>query len=108
MGYGPGKENLQLYKNLPKAQSSALIQMRTTKIGLYKCLFTINRQESPWYEYRTANQTVHHIIEDCSDFRDLRKEHFGSATLRDARLVLGTPTEAAKASLYIIDSGLLD
>jgi len=62
----PSKSYLKLIKDLPKAASSLLIQLRTGHIGLNKHLFRINRSDSPDCEYCPGSQeTVHHFIMEC-------------------------------------------
>lgn len=62
----PSKAFLTLIKDLPKAVSSLLIQLRTGHIGLNKHLFRINRSESPNCEHCPGtSELVHHYLMEC-------------------------------------------
>jgi len=80
----PSKSYLKLIKDLPKAVSSLLIQLRTGHIGLNKHLFRINRSDSPDCEHCPGTQeSVHHFIMECP--RYLHQRHkLRRALRRDA------------------------
>lgn len=69
-------------------EASALIQMRTEKIGLHGYLFKIKRANDLWCGCEQAYQTVRHIIEDYECLVDTRSRFLGSEFVRDTRVYL--------------------
>ena len=68
------KTYYNLQKDFKKAKSSALIQTKTGKIGLRAFLFErkVPRIVTPLYEYRTAEETVAHLLEGCSHYSEAK------------------------------------
>ncbi|KAJ9634551.1 hypothetical protein H2199_008834, partial [Coniosporium tulheliwenetii] len=58
----PSKTVLNKYKGATKAQCTAIIQMRTGKIGLKDLLNWIGKKESPNCDYDRGRQTVQHTL----------------------------------------------
>jgi ribonuclease HI len=59
---GSGWQSLRLYQNLTKLQSSALVQMRTMRIGLNHYLFKIKQVESDRCSCEEGSQTPKHVL----------------------------------------------
>jgi len=98
------RHSTESYSTLPtsKAQSSALIQMRTEKIGLNGYLYRIERAETAWCNSNNAYQTVEYIVEGCELLRDLRRTHLGLAIVHDYRTYLTDVDLSQKTAKFII------
>lgn len=68
----PGKKTLRYWQGLRKATALVLIQLRTGKIGLGAYLKKINRRDSGRCSCDEGNQTVKHVLLECSLLADLR------------------------------------
>jgi len=68
----PTNKAPRLYRNLTKAASSALIQLRTGKIGLNHYLHSINLRDSDQCQCGWGSQTAKHILMDCPKFMNAR------------------------------------
>jgi hypothetical protein len=70
----PSKEVLKLHINLRKAESSALIQIRTGRTGLAACLYILHVPDvdSPWCRCGRGKETPRHLIVICELEEDRR------------------------------------
>ena len=70
--------HLHLHKNLPKAQSSLLVQARTGKIGLRQFLFRrhVPSVATPVCPCGNGDQTIEHLFTVCTDPRSTKLRAF--------------------------------
>ncbi|KAJ5982535.1 hypothetical protein N7451_012635 [Penicillium sp. IBT 35674x] len=117
----PTKAIFELHETLPRAASSALIQIQTGKIGLPGYLNTIPRWREEQLEANPlrdparcscdiGNQDTQHVLLTCPCFTDLRLRVLGPPHAR-TRLTwkdwLTKPASAAKATTFILKTRLL-
>ncbi|KAJ5543821.1 reverse transcriptase [Penicillium frequentans] len=117
----PTKDIFELHETLPRAASSALIQMQTGKIGLPGYLNTIPRWREEQLEANPlrdparcscdiGNQDTQHVLLTCPCFTDLRLRVLGPPHAR-TRLTwkdwLTKPASAVKATTFILKTRLL-
>src|SRR5438067_1189821 len=90
--------HLELHKDLTKAQSSALIQMRTGKIGLNTFLYyrKVPGHETPIYIYGNGLQTPEHLFTDCIDPRSHNLTAIDYTTISEVKAGLSNPETAGK------------
>ena len=98
-----------LYRDLAKAESSALIQMRTEKIGFAQFLFRckVPGVQSASCECGWPKQDVRHVLIFCPRLSRYRPTLLGSAGTSDLRKILTTPKGARALTRWLIKSGLL-
>jgi hypothetical protein len=82
--------------------------MRTGKIGLNRYLHKIGKADSARCGCNNSWQTVRHIIEDCFQFRELRKKFLDTRVFPDYRLALTDLKTAINTAKFIIATSLLD
>jgi hypothetical protein len=101
--------HLGLHKDLTKAQSSALIQMRTGKIGLNAFLYyrKVPGYETPICICGNGLQTSEHLFTDCIDPRSHSLTAMGYTTTSEARAGLSNPETAGKMAKSLLHSGWL-
>lgn len=102
------KKSLDIYKGIPKALCSVLVQARTGKIALKAYLHAINRADNNKCTCG-AVQTVKHVLLTCPNLEELREQVWESRTSRPtcAKTMLSTPAEAQKSAKFLIKTGLL-
>ena len=101
--------HLGLYKDLRKAESSVLIQMRTGKIGLNTFLHhrKVPGYESPICICGNGLQTPEHLFTNCTDPRSHSLTAMGYTTISEARAALSNPEKASKMAKNLLRSGWL-
>ena len=84
----PTKKSLRLHRGLTKANSSALIQLRTGRIRLNHFLHKISARENDRCGCDEGSQTPKHVLLECSLLADLRQQLFEkiAGKLKTARL----------------------
>lgn len=98
-----------LHANLAKAESSALTQMRTGKIGLAHFLYS-RRVPDVWTASCACGwrcQDVKHIFMFCPMFQDRQRGLVQTAGTNDLHRMLTTPKGAKAATKWLIQTGLL-
>jgi ribonuclease HI len=109
----PDRKVLLMHDKLRKADSAALIQARTGKIGLRKHLFDIARAETPWclrcWDSRHVRvaETVRHVLTVCPAYGHLRGDLFRGAE-RDTADLLNDPARARDVVRFLLRTGALD
>ncbi len=98
------QKTVQIYKWLPRAACSVLVQARTGKIALRAYLHGIKRAEDNKCACGQV-QTVRHILQECPDFKDLRQEVWGHTMPTCHRDMLNS--HAKKTSQFLLKTGLL-
>lgn len=103
------KTRRTLHRNLAKAESSALIQMRTEKIGLAQFLFRcrVPGVHTASCECGWPKQDTRHILIFCPRLGRFRPTLLESAGTSDLRRMLTTPKGARASARWLIQSGLL-
>lgn len=111
----PTKATLKLYKGLTKPQSSALIQLRTGRIGLNHFLYKIKARDSDRCGCDRGSQTPRHILFDCMRLRGLQLEL--RQRLRGQRIavnwddfdaLVSEPAAARHVAEFMLKTGLLE
>ncbi|KAJ5544111.1 reverse transcriptase [Penicillium frequentans] len=117
----PTKAIFELHETLPRAASSALIQMQTGKIGLPGYLNTIPRWREEQLEANPlrdparcscdiGNQDTRHVLLTCPCFTNLRLRVLGPPPARAGMTWkdwLTKPASAVKAATFILKTRLL-
>lgn len=110
----PMKRVLKVHRDLHRALSMIIVQMRTGKIGLRHHLYQRGVLDIPNGDCQCgqATQTVRHILLACPLFNDLREETLGrrSGGLRgegSVKIILNTPKLAIQAAKFMLKTGLL-
>ena len=104
----PTKKTLANYSKTNRAESSALIQLRTGHIGLNGFLNRINAADTEECSCRgQPRQTPRHIVTICPRFAELRETMLKGVCITDWDRLLNDPAQAAKAAAFIIRTGLL-
>ena len=100
---------LNLYKNVPKAVSSVIIQMRTGKIGLRACLYKwkVPEIDNAHCTCDRGDQTLKHVLLQCHRFRKERRQTLRSLQTNDISMILNDPDMVKKAAKFMIQTGLL-
>src|SRR3982074_1384771 len=106
----PNPRILSLHKNLHKAESSTLIQLRTGYIGLRHFL---NKANVPGYESGTCAcgrgpETLHHVLIHCpkeAECRSILRGAQGQERGLDFRGLLNTPNTTPLTTKWMIKSG---
>ena len=101
--------HLRLHEDLTKAQSSALIQMRTGKIGLNAFLYyrKVPGFETPSCTCGSGLQTPEHLFTDCTDPRSHSLTAMGYTSISEVRAGLSSPQTAGKMAKNLLQSGWL-
>jgi hypothetical protein len=101
----PNRASLKLYSKLKKAESSALFQARTGRIGLRGFLATMRVPgiESGECLCGGGKETAEHMLLDCYD----RPQAYWSRGARFDKLV-SEPETGARVARQLIQSGRLD
>src|SRR2546429_1046836 len=101
--------HLGLHNNLTKAESSALIQMRTGKIGLNTFLYyrKVPGYKSPICICGNGPQTPEHLFTNCTDPRSHSLTAMGYTSISEARAGLSNPEKASKMAKSLLRSGWL-
>lgn len=103
----PNKTVLNKYRGLSRPLGTVLFQMRTGKIGLKNYLHRIGVEENNRCVCG-SNQTVQHVLLNCTRFQDLRKQMWDGTTREtDLRELLTDSSHTAKAAKYMVMTGLL-
>lgn len=106
----PTRKSLALHSSLTKAQSSVLIQARTSKIALRKYLHDIGRADDPHCEHcledgRRASETVRHVMDTCPAYTELRRFFpNGEVDYRGYIPYLRDPQNTANAANYLLST----
>ena len=111
----PSKKTLLKYRGLKRAVAAVLFQMRTGKIGLNDYLWHIHRAESPLCTCGEGRQTVRHVLLDCNNHRELRREVWeapgsgwnGLSSPTNIKAIWENPQLAKTAAIYMLRTGLL-
>ena len=105
----PTSKLLNLYKNVPKAVSSVIIQMRTGKIGLRACLYKwkVPEIDNAHCTCDRGDQTLKHVLLQCHRFRKERRQTLRSLQTNDISMILNDPDMVKKAAKFMIQTGLL-
>ena len=100
---------LKLHKGLNKAQSSALVQARTGKIGLRAYLFHryVPQVDSDQCPCGLGPQTPEHLFADCEDQRSASLRALGFSTAAEVRKGLNSAQTAPKMARLLLKSGWL-
>ena len=98
-----------LHQGLAKAESSALTQMRTGKIGLAHFLYTcrVPGIETTSCECGWRKQDAKHILLFCPLFQESRQHLVRSSGTNDFRKMMKTPKGAKASTQWLIQTGLL-
>ena len=101
--------HIRLHNDLTKAQSSALIQMRTGKISLNAFL---HYKKVPGYDTPSCTcghglQTPEHLFVDCTDPRSRNLTAMGFFSISRVRAGLSDPETAGKMAKNLLQSGWL-
>ena len=100
---------LKLHGGLNKAQSSALVQARTGKIGLRAYLFHryVPQVDSDRCPCGLGPQTPEHLFADCEDQKSASLRALGLSTVADVRKSLNSPRTAPRMARLLLKSGWL-
>lgn len=98
-----------LYQGLTRAESSALVQARTGKIGLNEWLHSVRRADSERCPCGSGAETVFHVLLRCRLYQDQRRRLWGDAQTLPANLAeaLGDPTQARRSAALLLGTGRL-
>lgn len=102
-------ERLGLYANMPKAQSSVAVQLRTGKIGLRAFLYKrrVPGIKSTGCECGWRYQDAHHMLIFCPNHQVGRDEMTKKAGTKDFRRIVATSKGLGAATEWIIQRGIL-
>jgi hypothetical protein len=102
---GPSINRLKLHNQLAKAESSALVQARTGRIGLAHFLSKarVPGYESPICSCGLDEETPQHVLLDCL-LEEERRHWFPRATFQD---LVSTPGNVAISAKWLIQSNRL-
>jgi hypothetical protein len=109
----PDKRTLEIHKNLKKAESSILIQIRTGCIGLSPFLYKMKVPgvESATCRCREGDETPEHVALWCPEEEenrgDLWIKELGERGRPRMRQLCGTPEGAPRISRWFIKTGRL-
>ena len=100
---------LALHKGLKKAQSLALVQARTGKIGLQAYLFHrhILKADTDQCPCRNGVQTPEHLFINCTDKKSASLRALGLTTNNSVRQALSSTNIALKLAKLLLESGWL-
>lgn len=84
-----------------------LTQMRTNKIGLATFLHKIKVTDDPYCDCGTAEQTVSHVLFDCTLFTTIRSEYPELSASSTLKGLLTESKAALAASSFMQRTGLL-
>ena len=108
LGRKPDKANLTLHRNLPRAISSIISQMRTGKIGLRAYLYGIDRTETKQCTCNQGIQDVEHILLRCRDWIAEREEMWaGGKPMLNLKNILNDHKMVVRAAQMMMKTGLL-
>src|SRR5580700_2050205 len=99
----PTYKVLKLHQGRRKRQSALLIQMCTEKVGLRDYLWRrrVPEFDNPICECREGRQTVAHILTQCRQHRNLRREELSGIGRLDLRAILNERKRATKAIRFM-------
>jgi ribonuclease HI len=110
----PTKKVLRVHQGLHRALSTAIIQLRTGKIGLRHYLYQRGVPNVPDADCQCgkATQTVQHVLLACPLLKSLREEIFGRRLggpegEGSLKKILNTPKLAIRAANFMVRTGLL-
>jgi len=104
----PTKAALRLHVGLHRALSSALIQLRTGKIGLRDYLHSIKRADSGECLCGWGRQTIKHVLTECPIYQRTRLNTiWKESRVQDLKQILSTPKLAKEAARFVIWTRLL-
>jgi ribonuclease HI len=110
----PTKKSLRLYRGLTKAHSSALIQLRTGRIGLNHFLHKIGVRESDRCGCDEGPQTPKHVLLECGLLANLRQQlferiagKFKTTRRLDYDTLVSEPRVARYVADFMVRTGLL-
>jgi len=105
----PTEKALKLYEKRVKAVSTALILLRTEKIGLRAFLFSMNvpGYNSPQCECQQQEETVQHFLLECTQW-DEQRETLGPYRYRSLKEILETREGSRKAVEFLLQTKRLE
>jgi ribonuclease HI len=106
----PTRKVLRLHEERSKRESAILVQMRTEKVGLRD--FLSSRRVPGYSDARcdcgARRQTVAHVLLDCRNHRDTRRQELGRYPGRNnLRVILNTRKLATKAIRFMEQTRIL-
>jgi ribonuclease HI len=105
----PNKKALKVHRDLPRAISSILTQMRTGKIGLRAYLHKINKAETSQCTCNQGEQTAEHILLKCREWVAQRQELWaGGRPILNLRRLFCDPKRSIRAAKMMLKTGLLE
>ena len=104
----PARAALRLHVGLHRALGSALIQLRTGKIGLRDYLYSIKRADSRECPRGWGRQTVKQVLTECPTYQRTRLNTiWKESRVQDLKKILSTPNLAKEAARFVIWTRLL-
>ena len=105
----PSIQALKLYQGRTKAFSSALIQLRTEKIGLNAFLYGMKVPDivSPQCECQQGEETVQHFLFNCSRWSEFRSI-LGDFKDKTLKYTLGSREGSRKAVEFLLATKRLE
>jgi hypothetical protein len=103
------RRGTDIHEGLTPVERTALVQARTGKIGLNAYLYTIKKVPSSFCACHRAPETLEHLLLYCSQWEELRHQHWGDTQSRPTDLTeaLGTTRYAGPSARILLGSGRL-
>jgi hypothetical protein len=97
-----------LYKDMNKASSSVLIQLRTGRIGLNHFLYKIKARENDVCSCELGSQTPKHVLLECPLWTEYRQQMWDKIGDKqtDFDTLISNPKMAKHAADFMIKTGL--
>jgi ribonuclease HI len=106
----PHKQYPGAHKNLAKALSSVIIQMRTGKIGLNSYCHGIGAITAPTDRCRGCKEereSLYHVLLYCPTYRKDRQKYWGRDPPRSLREIFADTEKSITAAKQLLSTGLL-